>query len=224
VRRTAAILGCSGALIFAFTLAVGFLVVGQHGGGPIQGSDVDAWRWFVHHRGPLAGVSKFIATCLDAFPLAVLTIAISAAWFLRTRAITAALPLIAYLGGETLVFAVREIIHRHRPSTAIYPHTGAMPGIYETGYSFPSGHAVAVTAVLFAVAGYIALTSGTRWPYPIALVASLFVAETRLVLGVHWLSDVVFGVLAGVAWGLTVAFAFGRNSAQVASSTGSRTS
>jgi undecaprenyl-diphosphatase len=159
----------------------------------------------LHNRGPLVGLSKFIATWLDAAPLAVLSLLVSVLMFYWTRSVAAALPVVAYLGGEFQVFAIREIIHRPRPSTAIFPHPGAIASIHETSFSFPSGHAIAVTALLFAMLGYLALVKHTWWPYPVAVVVALFVADTRLVLGVHWLSDAGFGVLAGIAWGLTVA-------------------
>jgi undecaprenyl-diphosphatase len=192
-------------VIFAVGLIIGFAIVGRHGGGPIQAWDNTVESWYVHHRGPLVGVSKFIATYLDAFPLAVICVVLSAILVFTLRSIRALIPIVAYLGGEFQVYAIRQVIPRHRPPTANYPAPGAINGVHETSYSFPSGHSVAVTAVLFAVLGCIALTRRIWWPWIVALLASLFVVDTRLVLGVHWFSDVVFGLVLGIAWGITVA-------------------
>jgi membrane-associated phospholipid phosphatase len=99
------------------------------------------------------------------------------------------------------VFVIREVVHRHRPPTAVYPAAGAVRGEHETSFSFPSGHSVAVTAMVFALLGDVALTRRRWWPWVVALVVSLFVIDTRLVLGVHWFSDVTFGLLLGLALG-----------------------
>lgn len=191
--------------IFVVGLVVGFAVVGRHGGGPIHGWDGTVERWFPQHRGPLVGVSKFIATWLDAAPLAVICVVLTVVLAVRLRSVLSLIPIVAYLGGEFQVFAIRKIILRPRPPTALYPAPGSIKGVHETSYSYPSGHAVAVTAVLFALLGTVALTRRTWWPWVVALVASLFVADTRLVLGVHWFSDVTFGCLFGIAWGIAVA-------------------
>lgn len=205
-------MGCSlvaaAAAIFILGLVLGLVVVGHHGAGPIQGWDSTVERWYVHHRAPFVGVSKLVATYLDAFPLAVASVILTAILAITFKTIRALVPLVAYLGGEFQVFVLREIILRHRPPTANYPAVGAVPGVHETSYSFPSGHAVAVTAVLFALLGSVALARGIWWPWLIALVASLFVVDTRLVLGVHWFSDVAFGFVLGVVWGIVVAIVF----------------
>jgi membrane-associated phospholipid phosphatase len=207
-RRVAHAVGVLGGVavgIFAVGLIVGFFVVGRHGGGPIQGWDNAVERWFPRHRGPLVGVSKFVATYLDAGPLAVICVVLTAILAVTLRTIRALTPIVAYLGGEFQVFIIRAIILRHRPPTANYPAPGAVKGVHETSYSFPSGHSVAVTAVLFALFGVLALTYRIWWPWVIALLVSLFVIDTRLVLGVHWFSDVTFGLLIGIVWGVTVA-------------------
>jgi membrane-associated phospholipid phosphatase len=194
--------------LFILGLLLGLFVVGRHGGGPIQGWDNTVERWFVHNRGPLVPPSKFVATYLDALPLAIIAIVLSLILLATLRTIRAAIPIVAYLGGEFQVFIIREIIHRHRPPTANYPAPGAIPGVHETSYSYPSGHAVAVTAMLFALLGAIAISRRIWWPWLLALLGSLFVMDTRLVLGVHWFSDVVFGFVLGVGWGITVAVVF----------------
>jgi membrane-associated phospholipid phosphatase len=198
-------LGVVGVASLAVVILIGIVLVGRHGGGPIQGWDNSVERWFPQHRGPLVPVSKFVATYLDAGPLAVICVALSAVLALTLRSIRALIAIVAYLGGEVEVFVVRHIILRHRPPSANYPAPNAVPGVHETSYSFPSGHAVAVTAVLFALLGAIALSYRIWWPWLVALVASLFVVDTRLVLGVHWFSDVTVGLLIGMAWGITVA-------------------
>jgi undecaprenyl-diphosphatase len=205
VRAVAALVGAA-AVLFVFGLLIGLLVVGRHGGGPVQGFDDTVQRWYVANRDSLVGVSKFVATYLDAFPLGVGAAVLTLVLLATVRTVRALVPALAYLGGEFQVYAIRQVVLRHRPPTADFPAPGSVPGVHETSYSFPSGHAVAVTAILFALALSLVLWRRALWPLLIvALAASLFVVDTRLVLGVHWFSDVVFGWVIGVAWGVVVA-------------------
>ena len=205
IARPLTSLFLSAGAIFVVMLLIGLFFVGRHGGGPIQGADTAIGTWFVHHRGPFVGVSKVIATDLDALPLGLLCAAVSVGLLLKVRSIVGLIPLVAYLGGEFEVFAIRQVILRHRPSTAVFPHPGSIPGIHETSYSFPSGHAVAVTAVVFAICSYLAMRRNLLWPYLLALFASAFVGYSRLILGVHWMSDIAGGLAAGMVWGIAVA-------------------
>ncbi|HET9733022.1 MAG TPA: phosphatase PAP2 family protein [Acidimicrobiales bacterium] len=202
------ILAASGAAIFVVGLILGLAVVGRHGGGPIQHWDNRVQTWDLTHRAGLVGVSKVIAFVGDAPKLAVVAAVIAVVMLAVSRSIWALVPLVAYLGGEGEVFLIREVVHRHRPPTANYPAPHAIPGIHETSWSFPSGHSVACTAILFALAGLTTYTVRAWWPWVVALAVSLLVLESRLVLGVHWFSDVVFGFVLGVSWGVTVATVF----------------
>lgn len=186
-------------------LLLGLSLVGRHGGGVIQGWDDTVWRWSIQHRGRLVGVDKIIANVGDAAVLGPLCIMLSLGWFAIRRTPRALVPILAYLGGEGLVYLIRVVIHRDRPPTANYPAPGAIPGVHETSFSFPSGHSVAVTAVLFAVLGVLAIHRRTWWPWLVAFGLSAFVADSRLLLGVHWFSDVSIGLVLGVGWGATVA-------------------
>lgn len=204
--RLAGVLVAVAALIFAVGLGLGLAFVGVHGGGAIQGWDNQVQSWSLHHRGGLVGPAKIVAFVGDAPKLAVVTVIISAVWWLASRSPVSLVPLAAYLGGEFQVFAIRQIIHRHRPPTANYPAPGAVPGVHETSFSYPSGHSVAVTAVLIAIAGTAAYIYHRWWPLIPGVIASMYVVDTRLVLGVHWFSDVTFGLLLGTTWGLAVAW------------------
>jgi undecaprenyl-diphosphatase len=65
------------------------------------------------------------------------------------------------------------------------------------GYSFPSGHAVT------SFTGCIIIGKGYGFFYPLLILASV-VAFSRIYLGVHYPSDVIFGVLIGIFCALIV--------------------
>ncbi|MDQ2749105.1 MAG: phosphatase PAP2 family protein [Pseudonocardiales bacterium] len=207
VTRCTLVLLAAAIGLFVVAASLGFILIGRRGGGPIQGWDDAVWRWAIHHRGPFVGAAKVVAAVGDAPVLGAICGAATIALLVRLRSLLALVPLVAYLGAEFQVFAVRQVIHRHRPPTAVFPARDAVRGVHETTYSFPSGHAVAVTAVLFAALGMLGLARRRAWPWFLAFVASLCVAASRILLGVHWLSDVAVGLLIGIVWGTTVALA-----------------
>jgi membrane-associated phospholipid phosphatase len=208
VIRAVATLAAAGVAVFAVGLLVGLAVVGRRGGGPIQGWDDRVQVWGIHHRFGLTGAAKVVAYLGDAPKLAVVAVVLTGVLLLTTHSIRALVPAVAYLGAEFQVFLIRAVVNRPRPPTSNYPAPGAVPGVHETSSSFPSGHSVAVTAILFGLAGSVALARRLWWPWVVALAASVFVVDTRLVLGVHWFSDVLFGLVLGIGWGVTVAFVF----------------
>ena len=189
----------------ALVLAVlGLGVVGRHGGGAIQGWDNTVGRWFLHHRTHLVKVSKVIAKVLDAGPLGLIVIVITAALLALRQGARALIPLAGYVGGEALVYLTRGYIHRPRPATAVFPAPGSISGVHETSYSFPSGHATGAAATLMCLAGLAAITWRVWWPWLIGVLAALAVGGSRLVLGVHWFSDVAFGLVVAVPLAVVV--------------------
>jgi len=67
--------------------------------------------------------------------------------------------------------------------------------------SFPSGHAN--SSMIFYLTLAIVLTAGSRWQRPAvagAIALSLLVGISRVMLGVHWPSDVVGGWAFGMLW------------------------
>jgi undecaprenyl-diphosphatase len=107
-------------------------------------------------------------------------------------------------GTGLLTTTVKEIADRARP---------ALNPIAETlGPSFPSGHSSWSAAFLAATA---LILSRHRGPQARALLAgvaaglAVSVAATRVLLAVHWLTDVIAGLALGWAWFTACAIAFG---------------
>lgn len=73
-----------------------------------------------------------------------------------------------------------------------------------TGYSFPSGHTQATSTFWSSVS----LIFKKKMLYIISAIIILLVATSRVYLGVHWPTDVVFGAIFGIIWAILIDKAF----------------
>lgn len=107
------------------------------------------------------------------------------------------------VGGAALINVIaKAIFARARPD--LWEHL-----VVETSYSFPSGHAMASSALAFCV---MVIAWRTRWRWPAIILAALYmiiIGATRLYLGVHYPSDVVAGWAISLAWVILVAILLG---------------
>jgi undecaprenyl-diphosphatase len=113
--------------------------------------------------------------------------------------------LTALLGMELISIGVKNLVGRLRPTLN--------PAAEHLGPSFASGHS-ATAATFYAVA---ALVVG-RWVVKrtarhaliaLAVAIAIAVAGSRVLLDLHWLSDVIGGLSLGWAWFALCAIAFG---------------
>ena len=99
-------------------------------------------------------------------------------------------------GADLLYNVIKPIVERPRPPVAIHL-------VEVSSFSFPSGHATAVTACFGMAAALLAarrspgvkVLAGTA-----AAIVIVVVGFSRIYLGVHWFTDVVAGVALGGLW------------------------
>jgi undecaprenyl-diphosphatase len=107
---------------------------------------------------------------------------------------------VAVLAGIFSFKTLKRAVGRKRPCS-IEPHCWAnlLP---PDQFSFPSGHSITAFAV--------AVSLGTFYPsaFPVLLFCAASVAGSRVVLGMHFLSDVVAGSGLGAVLGYTAALVF----------------
>ena len=98
--------------------------------------------------------------------------------------------LITMTGALVLNWAVKGAVHRPRP----LPFYGVDP----VSFSFPSGHVFFSSC--FCGAMMLSLCRGSRLSFIACAIFVLTVGWSRVYLGVHYPTDVIAGLLAGICW------------------------
>jgi membrane-associated phospholipid phosphatase len=194
------------ALIFAAALGFGLVAEMVTSKTGLYRLDASAAAWGAEHASPTSTRVLTLVTWLGA-TVTVLSVTVLLGvleWVERRRLAVLAFLVMVVAGQNLIANLVKVLVDRERPPV---PHLAP-----SSGFSFPSGHTAAAAATWAAVA----LVLGRGRPLPVkawlgvgAAVLTVAVAASRVLLGVHWLTDVIGGAALGFGWFVVCSVAFG---------------
>jgi membrane-associated phospholipid phosphatase len=200
----------------ALTLALAFVI----GGGVLLGVlaylvrtnshligvDNSVAKWGNSHASAMSTHLLNAVTQLGGIYLVIaLCVVLAVVETIRERSVWVIAFIVAVMGGEeTLMLTVKGLVDRLRPTFN--------PVAATLGPSFPSGHSS--TAAAFYATAALLLGRGRARPLRALLTGfavgiAVAVAASRVLLDVHWLTDVIAGLSLGWAWFALCAIAFG---------------
>jgi len=193
-------------LVLAATVGIGVVVamIRTHQG--LASLDLRFANYGAHNASHMSTVVMTDISRIGGTPLAI-GLAVVATVIAMIRRPSKAVPLFMVLvvGGQFLLSnSIKFLVHRARPD--IDRLTGF------AGTSFPSGHSTTAAATLAAIALILTRNMSRRAKIAGAAIAAgvaAMVASTRVLLGVHWFTDVVAGLLLGWGWFAVCSIAFG---------------
>jgi membrane-associated phospholipid phosphatase len=188
-----------GAALLILLVAIGTLVAKVFVDDGLGHADASVSRWFAAHRtdglDQLTHYTTLAAETVTITALAVATVAITAIVWRRWR--EPMLVAVAVTGEVTIFVLVALLVDRKRPPV---PHLDDAPPTS----SFPSGHvaaAICMYGALAIIANERASSALVRGLFlALAVLVPLAVALSRLYRGMHYLTDVLGGVVLGVTW------------------------
>ena len=166
--------------------------------GATQTFDDNVMRWMGIHRIAWIERSLLEITALGTGLVLMMIVIIASLFLVATQhRFSAFLLLVASAGGLILNTMLKSTFDRPRPRLFEWLTN-------PSGSSFPSGHAMGSAIVYFTVAYLIARLEKRRWMRAITITTSLLlvllISVSRLYLGVHYPSDVIAGMVIGLAW------------------------
>jgi membrane-associated phospholipid phosphatase len=188
-------------------VGLGTLAYLERTNGHLNRLDRSVASWGYNHASAFSTHGLHLVTDLGGFTtIVVLALVLAVVETLRTRS-PWILPflLVVLAGEEILTGSIKALANRTRP--AFDP--AAVAGL---GPSFPSGHSATAAAFYAGAALLLGRRRGHATRAALTGVAAgiaVAVASSRVLLDVHWLSDVIAGLLLGWAWFAACAIAFG---------------
>jgi undecaprenyl-diphosphatase len=190
----------------ALASAAFFLLIAEDvlDGGGLISYDEAVLAWFLDHRTDrLVNAAKLVSTVGSFVSLLILSLA-GGLWLWRRRVHLglAVTPLLALLLASLASTVTKALFDRDRPPMTVHATTVTLA-------AFPSGHATDAAAFFLAGSLTISLTVAHHRSTQLLFIGSglllaALVGVSRLVLAVHWLSDVVAGWALGTSIGITV--------------------
>lgn len=173
--------------------------------GILGGLDRGAARWGYDHATGFTHRGLGLVTALgETWAVLVMAILVSLADLLRRKNLwTLPFLLLVILGDKLLTQELKQLVDRARPTLE--------PIAATLGPSFPSGHSSTAAASWTGFALVASLWWGRRSVSSLAGLAvgiSVAVAASRVLLDVHWLTDVIGGLALGWAWCAACTIAF----------------
>lgn len=190
---------CAGVLLLIVAASVfGAIAAEVAAGGRIAAIDEEFARWLHRYAAPPLTTWMFAVTTLHSTFAVSCYAGVVGLWQARLRHWRRVTMLaVCVAGGLSLNVVMKLAFQRPRP---VFDD----PLLTLSTYSFPSGH-VAGSTILYGllVVRVFERTALLRWRLPAltgATLAIVLVAFSRVLLGAHYLSDVVAAFAEGVAW------------------------
>lgn len=196
MSATAAVAICAGAIVLG-AIALFAVAASQRGGGSalVQADHALSDAVAAHVPAGWVQVAGTLTHLADPLVLAAWCIAVAVLLWSRGERLWMWTWVAAVGGNGLLNRALKGLFGRARPA-----YEDAMSA---SGYSFPSGHTSGALVTYGMLAFLVCRLAPPRWHRPAVLASILIVAtvaSSRVLLRVHFASDVIAGAASGSAW------------------------
>ena len=190
------VVGLAGVLAVG-VVAVPLALLVRGGYGPLVSADRDVSAWAeraVSGSPALLQAAQAVTLLGDPVGITVVAALLALVLWRRGHARLALYVVAARVGALVLSQGLKQLVDRARP-------VFEAPVAEALGPSFPSGHALG--SAVFWTTCAVLLVPRVRWPRLLvvgAVLVAVGVSASRVLLGVHYLSDVTGGLLLGLGW------------------------